>query len=167
MRERSHGCAKMNKLEMYIDSEIEYGLRALILISELDDIDLSFEKLLIYDYMLTNFKDFDNSFESVNPDTSYRFSKLVVKRQAYKDGLNYCVIKNLIDINFSPKGILYTKTALTSIFISHMNTPYIDKLKQCANIIHDVFGSVGFEELQKLIENKILEQGISFRAIKG
>jgi hypothetical protein len=157
----------MSNLEMYIDSEIEYGLRALILISELDDIDLSFEKLLIYDYMLTNFKDFDNSFESVNPDTSYRFSKLVVKRQAYKDGLNYCVIKNLIDINFSPKGILYTKTSLTSIFISHMSTPYIDKLKQCANIIHDVFGSVGFEELQKLIENKILEQGISFRAIKG
>lgn len=163
MRERSHGCAKMNNLEMYIDSEIEYGLRALILISELGDSDLSFEKLLIYDYMLTNYNDFDNSFESVNPDTSYRFSKLVVKRQAYKDGLNYCVIKNLIDINFTPKGVLYTTTSLTQIFISHMDTPYIDKLKQCANHIHDVFGCAKFEELQKIIEEKILKQGISFR----
>lgn len=157
----------MNKLERYIDSEIEYGLRSLILVSVLGDCELSFEKLLVYDYMLTNFNDFDSTYESVNPDTSYRLAKLVVKRQAYKDGLNYCVIKNLIDINYTPKGILYTATSLTTTFIDHMNTPYVDKLKHCATKIRDVFGFTNLDDLQKMIDEKVREQGIAFRTSEG
>ena len=157
----------MNNLERYIDSEIEYGLRALILVSVLDDCELSFEKLLVYDYMLTNFNDFDSSYESVNPDTSYRLAKLLVKRQTYKGGLNYCVIKNLIDINYTPKGILYTATSLTTTFIDHMSTPYVNKLKRCASQILDVFGCTELDDLQRLIDEKIREHGVVFRASEG
>lgn len=157
----------MNKLERYIDSEIEYGLRALILVSILSDYDLSFEKLLVYDYMLTNFNDFDSNFESVNPDTSYRLAKIIVKRQAYKDGLKYCVIKNLIDIDYTSKGILYNATSLTTPFIEYMDTPYVDKLKRCASHIRDVFGCVELEDLQKMIDDKMRENGIGFRVNEG
>lgn len=156
----------MNKLERYMDSEIEYGLRALILVSILD-CELSFDKLIIFDYMLTNINDFDNNFDSVHPNTSYRFAKVIINRQVYKNGLNYCVIKNLIDIKYTTSGILYKGTSLTAPFINLMETDYVVKLKRCAIRIGELYGNSILDDLQQLIEKKVNEYGIGFHKIEG
>lgn len=157
----------MNKLERYMDSEIEFGLRALILVSILDDCELSFDKLIIFDYMLTNINDFDTNFGSVHPNTSYRFAKVIIKRQVYKNGLNYCVIKNLIDIKYTSSGILYKATSLTSPFINLIETAYVEKLKRCAIRIGELYGNSKLNDLQQLINKKINEHGIGFHKIEG
>jgi len=157
----------MNSLERYIDSEIEYGLRALVLLSELKDYEISFEKLLVFDYMLTNIHDFDTMMDSIHPNTPYRLAKIIVKRQAYKDGLNYCATKNLIDIDYTSNGILYSATSLTDSFLNSMETPYVKKLKVCAIRIRELFGSATMDMLQQLIDEKVREHGIEFRTIEG
>lgn len=144
----------MNKLERYMDSEIEFGLRALILVSILDDCELSFDKLIIFDYMLTNINDFDTNFDSVHPNTSYRFAKVIIKRQVYKNGLNYCVIKNLIDIKYTSSGILYKATSLTAPFINLIETTYVEQLKRCAIRIGELYGNSKLNYLQQLIDKK-------------
>ncbi len=157
----------MYRFEQFIDSEIEYGLRALIIVSVMDKCNLSFEKILIFDYMMTNINDFDNTMESVHPKTSYRFAKLVVKRQMYKDGINYCISKNLIDVDYTSNGIIFGNTSLTSQFLEYLEMPYVQKLIDCATRLNELYSSMTLEELQDMVNNKFEEQGIEFRAVEG
>lgn len=156
----------MQRFEHYLDSEIEYGLRALIIISIMDKCELSFEKILIFDYMMTDINDFDVTMESVHPKTSYRYAKLFVKRQVYKKGLTYCISKNLIDIQYTTEGIIYRKTSLTDIFLEYLEVPYVDKLKYCTYKINKLYGAVSLTDLQILIDKKVKEHGIEFRVIE-
>ena len=155
----------MNSINNYINSELEYGLRAVILVSELSECDLSFEKLIIFDYILTNINDFDEMMESVHPQTPYRYAKLIVKRKAYKTGLNYCISKNLINVKYCSKGILYEASYITTKFLKHLESEYVKKLIKCSSRIKELYGTFSLDDLQQMIDEKVKENGIEFHMI--
>lgn len=152
----------MNNAKEYINSELEFGLRSLVLISEFGECKLTFDKLMLLDYMLTNINDFDEEMDSLHPQSPYRFAKVMIKRKVLKDGINMCVKKNLIKIEYSSEGILYSSTVITERFLDYFESSYMCRLKRCSKRLKELYGDYSLKKLQNLMDDKVKKHGIEF-----
>lgn len=145
-----------------MNSPMEFGLRAMILLAKIEGEGIDIDKLLIYDYLLTNSGEFNEEYPSLHVETPYKYSKLVVKREILKEGVNIFTKCGLIDIVLDERGIYYKKNIYTEAFLKNMTSKYKEKLEQIAEwIISDIHFKNGFK-IEEEINKRILKYGIEF-----
>jgi hypothetical protein len=145
-----------------MNSPIEFGLRALVLLSQIEDEGIDIDRLLIYDYLLTNSGEFNEELPSLHVETPYKYSKLIVKREVLKEGVKIFSSHGLIDITLTERGIYYKKSSYTNAFLANMTSKYKQELVNISKwIIEEVHYKDDYK-IEEKINSRILEYGIEF-----
>lgn len=145
-----------------LNSSLEFGLRVVVLLAEFENTALSLDQILEYDYLMTNSGEFDERYPSLHPETPYRYSRLLVKREAFKEGIEQMCKNGLINIEFTSEGICYQKNKFTGIFLNNLNSNYKCKLVQRANWIANEIHTDESKTVIKELKNRISRYGIEF-----
>lgn len=145
-----------------MNSPIEFGLRALILLTQIGDEGIDIDRLLIYDYLLTNSGEFNKEYPSLHAETPYKYSKLVVKREVLKEGVNIFTKCGLIDVILNETGIYYKKNMYTEAFLKNMTSKYKQKLVDIARWIISDIHYKDDSKIEEEINSRILKYGIEF-----
>lgn len=145
-----------------MNSPIEFGLRALVLLSQIEGEGIDIDRLLIYDYLLTNSGEFNKEFPSLHVETPYRYSKLMVKREVLKEGVKMFSDHGLIDVTLTDCGIYYKKSIYTDVFLVNMTSKYKQRLVEISKWINDNIHCKNENKIEEEINSKILQYGIEF-----
>lgn len=148
----------MNK----INTPLEFGLRALIILSKLSSEGTDIERLLVYDYMLTNSGEFNSKLPSIHAETPYKYSKLLVKRDTLKEGINLLTRYGLITLSYNEEGITYKKNKYTQRFLDNIDSTYKEKLEIVAEWISSDMHYKKINEIEYDLKSRIKKYGIEF-----
>lgn len=152
----------MQSKKFMMNSPIEFGLRALVLLSQIEDEGMDIDRLLIYDYILTNSGEFNEELPSLHVETPYKYSKLMVKREILKEGVKLFSDQGLIEIKLTEHGIYYKKSDYTVAFLDNMSSKYKAKLLDISKwVIENVYNK-NENKIEEEINRKILLYGIEF-----
>ncbi len=106
----------INKSYTPFNSPIEYGLRCILILEAFYPTKLDLQDLVYYDYLLIHSADAGGP-ESVHPATPHRTTEITIKRDILEKSLFLMYSKNIINIEYSTEGILYSGNEETSPFI--------------------------------------------------
>ncbi len=144
------------------NTSLEFGLRALITLSKLSNDGTDIERLLMYDYMLTNSGEFNRELPSVHAETPYKYSKLLVKRNTLKEGINLMLRHGLLTLNYNEEGIIYKKNKYTQKFLDNIDSVYKEKLEIVAEWICKDMHIKKVNEIEYDLKIRIKKYGIEF-----
>lgn len=145
-----------------INISLEFGLRALIVLSKLNNEGTDINRLLVYDYMLTNSGEFNSELPSIHAETPYKYSKLLVKRDTLKDGINILIKYGLITLDYSKNGVIYKKNKYSQKFLNNIDSAYKSKLEVVAEWISRDVHSRAISEIEYDLRMRIKKYGIEF-----
>lgn len=145
-----------------INTPLEFGLRALIMLSKLSNNGTDIERLLVYDYILTNSGEFNSKLPSIHAETPYKYSKLLVKRDILKEGINILIRYGLITLDYSEEGIIYKKNKYTQKFLDNIDSIYKDRLEVVAEWISSDVHCKEVSEIEYDLKARIKKYGIEF-----
>lgn len=109
------------------NSPLETGIRALIILNALYPIALDLSNLLLFDHLVVHTADFSGP-PSLHPDIVPRSGEPLVRRRLIENGISLMRLRHLINIEFSPQGILYSASEEAGPLIGLMRTPYAKML---------------------------------------
>lgn len=144
------------------NSPLEIGFRILYILNGIRPTEIDFNRLVIYDYFLLNSSDFPNGPISLHPPIPHRSAQIIIKPLIMKDAITLMASKELLDIVFTPEGIKYKASDLTSKFIELQENSYSKKLINISQWINSQFGNFSDERLNTLVENNIPNWGGEF-----
>lgn len=148
----------MNKINI----KLEFGLRSLIILSKLGESGADIDRLLVYDYILTNSGEFNSELPSIHAETPYKYSKLLLKRDTLKDGINILIKYGLITLDYSKEGIIYKKNKFTQKFLDNIDSVYKEKLEIVAKWISREVHYKNITEIDYDLRERIKKYGIEF-----
>lgn len=108
------------KIELF-NSAIESALRSLIIIKKLKSVNL--DKLIIYDYLCLNTKDF-NGPNSLHAPIPNRNVQILIRRKMIQEGLKILIAKELINVKPLKTGMFYSSNKSTELFSEYLNSEY-------------------------------------------
>lgn len=152
----------MKNKKLVMNSSTEFGLRALVILSQLKGEGIDIDRLLIYDYLLTNSGEFNEKLPSLHVDTPYKYSKLIVKREVLREGVKKISDQGLIDVTLTEKGIYYKKNSYTDAFLVNMTSKYKEELQNISKWIIEDIHLKDECEIEDEIKGRILQYGIEF-----
>ncbi|MBS4178774.1 ABC-three component system middle component 2 [Lederbergia citrea] len=144
------------------NTPLEIGLRALIILNELAHEAIDLNRLVIYDYFVIHSSDFDKSLKSLHPPIPHRSGELIIKRKVMQEGIHLMYSRELLDIEYTPKGIYYKANVITSAFINYLNTAYALDISKHSKLVIDKFNSYSDEELNLYINENLQKWGSEF-----
>lgn len=145
------------------NSEIEVGIRVLVLLEMSSIIKHSLQRLCVYDYILLHAGDIDLSQSNIHPAHPYRSSEYPIKYQAIKKAIFLLISRKLIDVYIDEDGITYGCNSRTQWFLNAFESEYIRKLKHIAEWINVQYSGSTDKELSILIKHKIAKWGDEFK----
>jgi len=152
--------------ERYIrvfNSEIEVGIRVLVLLERSSIIKHSLQRLCVYDYILLHAGDIDLTQSNIHPLHPYRSSEYPIKFQIIEKAIYLLISRKLIDVYTDEDGITYGCNDRTKWFLNAFECDYIKKLKHTAEWINTKFSRSTDEELSELMKKKITKWGDEFK----
>jgi hypothetical protein len=152
--------------ERYIrvfNSEIEVGIRVLVLLERSSIIKHSLQRLCVYDYILLHAGDIDLTQSNIHPLHPYRSSEYPIKFQIIEKAIYLLISRKLIDVYTDEDGITYGCNDRTKWFLNAFESDYIKKLKHTAEWINTKFSRSTDEELSELMKKKITKWGDEFK----
>lgn len=147
------------------NSPLECGLRALFILNASQNTSMDLQRIVAYDYLLLNSGDIENGPKSLHPAVPHRGAELLVKRDAIRAGLEQMLAKELIRINFTSQGFLYSATELTGAFINLLKSPYATELKNRANWIDNRFRIFSDQAIDSYISHNVGRWGAEFETL--
>ena len=145
------------------NSEIEVGIRVLVVLEKSSIIKHSLQRLCVYDYILLHASDIDLSQSNIHPLHPYRSSEYPIKFLAIKKALYSLISRKLLNVYSDKDGITYGCSDRTKWFLNAFESQYAKKLKQTAEWINDKFSGSTDEELSMLMKLKITKWGDEFK----
>ena len=152
--------------ERYIrvfNSEIEVGIRVLVLLERSSIIKHSLQRLCVYDYILLHAGDIDLTQSNIHPLHPYSSSEYPIKFQIIEKAIYLLISRKLIDVYTDEDGITYGCNDRTKWFLNAFESDYIKKLKHTAEWINTKFSRSTDEELSELMKKKITKWGDEFK----
>lgn len=143
------------------NSPIELALRSMLIIHEEGEGGIDLDRLIYYDYFITNTSDIGD-LESIHPPLPFRGSQVLVKREIIQDGLNILLVKELINMNFHESGIRYCSNALTEPFVSYFTSGYFNKLRERVKWVSNRFKSFSDVQLKDYVNENLSKWGAEF-----
>ena len=144
------------------NSPLELGLRALFLLNAMNTNKCDLHRLIIYDYFLIYSSDVQNGPESIHASTPHRSAEMLVKKDKLRLGINLLISKELIKVNFTSKGIVYSATDLTKPFLKFYRGEYSEKLRTNSKWVIDTFLNYTDKKLDKYINSNLDKWGGEF-----
>lgn len=145
------------------NTEIEVGIRGLVLLERSSIIKHSLQRLCVYDYILLHAGDIDLSQNNIHPLHPYRSSEYPIKFQIIEKAIYLLISRKLIDVYTDEDGITYGCNDRTKWFLNAFESEYIKKLKNTAEWINAKFSNSTDEELSILMKQKITKWGDEFK----
>lgn len=121
---------------------------------------LTTQRAACFDYMAIYANDFNNELNSIHPKNKNRTSDLVSMLPLYEKCLNYLVLKGLVSVTISKKGIMYRARKGFSEYLNLISGAYLEKYRKNLKIIYETYGSLNNSALGKLVDSNIRERRI-------
>lgn len=153
-----------------LNTPIEVGTRALIILSINKEKYFDIERLTYYDYICTRLNDYNKNYESLHPSNPYRNGEILVKRELLKKGLLILAKKDLIYIMYNSKGVLYKANEFSECFLKQFNSLYFKKFSNYVVKASDILNDIPTTELRsffKRFSESIVEESAFESVIRG
>lgn len=144
------------------NTPMEVGLRIIIILNELNNMPIDINRLIIYDYFVIHGNDFDSSIESLHPPTPYRSGEIIIKRKIIQEGINLMYSKELLDINYTEKGIYFKANELTPAFLNYLNSTYAEDIKKNSILVINKFNSYSDDKINTFVNDNLSNWGSEF-----
>ncbi len=145
-----------------LNSPIELGVRALILLIECFPQKLSLQQLVALDYILVHSDDFSGGPKSIHPKLPRRSGEFLIKRKIIRNGCILFIKKGLINQVFTSDGIKYEASESSVNFLDSLTTEYISELRDRSHWVISYLGDQSENSLNKEILSKMDEWGSEF-----
>ncbi|GAA5611932.1 threonine transporter [Streptomyces platensis] len=114
-----------------LNSSLEVGVRALVLLAESHPQPLDLTQLAALDYLVLHSGEFDGP-HSLHPDLPAQEGELGRKRELLEQGLLVLIRAGLADLVSSDDGLMYAATENGPTFIEVLEAPYVASLRERA-----------------------------------
>jgi hypothetical protein len=136
------------------NSEVETGLRALIVLEAIHPRACSLTELTWFDYLVVHSSDL-NGPESLHPDLPSRGGELLVRRRLIQQSVNLMSRLHLVDELYGSTGVLYRAGEDAPSFLDTLQADYSVRLKSVARWIGDRFRNATSEDVEAQIGVRI------------
>jgi hypothetical protein len=144
------------------NSPLECGLRELVLLEAAKPEAYDLQRLVFYDYLLVHSGDVPGGPDSIHPATPLRSGEALVRRHWVERGLLLMVSRELVTRRFTPEGVLYEASPLTSAFLGYMTSPYTLLLRERATWVTSSFRTYNEHDLVKFFQVNLDRWGGEF-----
>ncbi|MFV9275912.1 ABC-three component system middle component 2 [Klebsiella oxytoca] len=151
--------------ERPFNSPLEYGFRVLFILYAASDIAMDLQRIVSYDYLIVHTSDVQGGPKSLHPAVPHRGAELLVKRSSIQAGLNLMLSRELLEVVFSPEGILYQASELTGKFIQLLVSPYASELTERALWVTKQFRHFSNDELASFMAQNVGRWGSEFERL--
>lgn len=115
-----------------LNSSLEVGLRALVVLAETFPRRLDVAQLVYLDHALLHSGDLQDGPPSLHPDLPVGPGELGLRRRLIEEGLVVLIRAGLADMVTTEAGFLYGATEEASSFLDVLEAPYLGLLKERA-----------------------------------
>ncbi|MCZ4120241.1 ABC-three component system middle component 2 [Streptomyces sp. H39-S7] len=114
-----------------LNSPLEIGVRALVLLAETHPEPLDLSQLVLLDHVVLHSAEFDGP-PSLHPDLPARAGELGVKRSVLEQALLVLIRAGLAGVEDRSDGLMYTATDRGPVFVDVLEAPYVESLRERA-----------------------------------
>lgn len=137
-----------------LNSPLEVGVRALVLLAESHPEPLDLAQLVVLDYVLLHSGEFDGP-PSLHPDLPARAGELGMKRTVLEQALLVLIRAGLAGVVDRREGLMYTATDRGPVFVDVLEAPYVGSLRERAEwVVHHYFPRVDTRVATRQIVNR-------------
>ncbi len=145
------------------NSELEAGLRAVIILNAFIPRSLDLNDLALFDYFVVHTHDVGGP-ESVHPEISSRAGEYLVRRRVVEGGLKLMHRAHLVKIKSGNEGVTFESADETSAMLDLMCAPYNEKLKICARWLAQQSTAVPSGVFENYLRSKIGRWELQFNS---
>lgn len=131
------------------NSPTEVGLRALILLSERDD--LSLDNLVLFDMLCTYGKFFGISEENLNGDNDLAISEIRARKNVMFDALKMYIKNGTISVSATCDGYTYRITETGRKSVLSLKTEYSRRYRECCVLVMNLLRNKTTDKLLEII----------------
>lgn len=113
------------------NSPLEAGIRAVVLLRAAYPRSFDLQRILGFDYLLVHTADIGGP-ESLHPPAPLHASQMLVRRQLVERAILLMMTRHLIEREATRQGIQYRAGEAAAPFLDALQSPYTQKLKDCA-----------------------------------
>ncbi|RWX54859.1 ABC-three component system middle component 2 [Photobacterium chitinilyticum] len=133
------------------NNQLEFGLRALVILSHVYPHECDLEKLSYLDYIIVHSGDFNEYLKSIHAPIPYRSTEVLVRREQMKRGINLLCNYGLAMPVFLEKGFYYRISEEGVPFLDSLAEAYVKYVDERASWAVREFGKYSSSELSNLI----------------
>ncbi|MGW7520429.1 ABC-three component system middle component 2 [Streptomyces sp. NPDC054796] len=123
-----------------LNSPLEVGMRALVLLAESYPEPLDLAQLTAWDYVLLHSGDFDGP-PSLHPHLPARAGELGMKRTVLEQALLVLIRAELAGLVDRSDGLMYAATDRGPVFVDVLESPYVESLRERAEWVVNDFAA--------------------------
>jgi hypothetical protein len=139
-----------------LNSPIEVGVRALVLLAESHPEPLDVAQLVVLDHVLLHTGEFDGP-PSIHPGLPAQSGELGMKRVLLEQALLVLMRAGLAVVQDGEEGLRYAATEQGPVFVDVLEAPYVDELRQRADwVVHHYFPGIDTRVETRMIVNRSL-----------
>lgn len=131
-----------------LNSPVEVGIRALVMLVEHFPAGLDVDRLSMLDHVLVHSGDFGGP-ASLHPPIPGRSSELSVKKGLMEDGLRILARARLVNLQSGPNGFEFKAGEGAASFLNVLHSPLLGSLRSRAEWVH---GRIEVDETDELSE---------------
>ena len=138
------------------NSELEYSLRAIIVLAELE-YPMTLERLVAYDFISVYPSSFGLKGDNLHGENVLKFSEFSARHEMMKKALGALLSRGFVEFSIFPDGYYYSVTAKGLSFSEKLKNSYARKMR--LNVINtdDFFHGKDDISIAKAINEKAIE----------
>ena len=136
------------------NSAFEVSLRALLLLSQTANINMTLDRIVAYDFISLYGRYFDLSETNLHGDNDFGFSELSARRGVMQTALKDLVLDGLVKATRRNNGFCYVITTVGLDFCRAQTTDYANAYRCLVNSTHKKFASMTEVEIMSAISQK-------------
>jgi len=136
------------------NSTFEVSLRALLLLSQTADANMTIDRIVAYDFISLYSRHFDLAEINLHGDNEYGFSELSARRTVMQAALKELVLDGLAKAIRRKDGFCYEITDTGTAFCQKQVTDYANTYRRLASATHKKFKTMTEVEIMAIISQK-------------
>jgi hypothetical protein len=137
-----------------LNSPLEVGVRAIVLLAESHPEPLDLAQLVVLDHVQLHSGEFDGP-PSLHPDLPARAGEIGMKRSVLEQALLVLIRAGLAGVENRSEGLMYTATDRGPVFVDVLEAPYVESLRERARwVVHHYFPRVDARVATQEIVNR-------------
>ena len=148
--------------EAVFNTPIECGLRSAALLLAAYPRVCDLQRLVQYDYLVVHSGDVEGGPESIHPDTPHRSGELLVRRSLVEQGLEFMVLRLVVERTFIDSGVGYVAGEYAAVFLKALTSGYAGQLVARAEWVIGRFQDVPDDDLAEYMRSRWSQWGAEF-----